>query len=164
MSRYTEKLSVPVRLGMAGCAPVGGSLFVATRSATREGPEPLLDCLNAATRVLPFRRAGDEATLLVLRAHVDWVLADPTVAPDQVQAAPLGPVREEHVRIRLHGGPVFEGVLAFEMPHQLDRASDFLNSEDDFFALRTSRGTVLVRKEGLLDVELCGAGGLRRAA
>lgn len=159
-----QKLRVPVRLCLAGTAAVSGNLFVASCSESREGPESVLDRLNSAVRVLPFERAGDGAMLMVVRARVDWVLAAPEVPPFLVQPPHFLPTREERVRVRTHDGGAFDGVLAFEMPHERNRVSDFLNAGEDFFPLGTPQGTVLLRKDAVLDVELRGDGAARRAA
>jgi hypothetical protein len=164
MASDVEKLRVPVRLCLAGSAPVSGNLFVTSCAESREGPESVLDRLNDRVRVLPFERAGDKGMLMVVRSQVNWVLAVPEVPPRLVQPPHFLPTREEHVLVRMHGGSVFEGELAFEMPHERNRVSDFLNAADDFFPLRTPQGTVLVRKDAVLDVELRGEGAVRRAA
>jgi hypothetical protein len=164
MSRFVEKLRVRVRLALAGCAPVDGFLVLGPRAEHRDGPETLADRLNARTRVVPFLRAEDEALLLIVRTHIEWVLADAAVAPTLVRAAHYQHTSEERVRVRLAGGAALDGVLAFEMPHEFNRASDFMNAEDDFLALQTSQGTMLVRKDAVLDVRLFEDGADRRAA
>lgn len=164
MSRHIEKLRVPVRLALLGCAPVEGYLSLATHAELHDGPETLLERLNAKTRVVPFHRAEDDAFLLVVRSQVEWLAAGPEVAPQLVRTAHFQHTREEHVRVRLAGGASFDGILAFEMPHEFNRASDFLNGDEDFFPLQTTQGTLLFHKDRLLDVRIRSLATRRHAA
>lgn len=164
MSRKIEKLRVPVRLALIGCAPVEGHLSLAPNAELHDGPETLLERLNSPTRVVPFHRAEDDAFLLVVRAHIEWLVAGPEVAPQLVRTVHYQHTREEHVRVRLLGGATHDGVLAFEMPHEFNRASDFLNGDEDYFPLRTSQGVMLIHKDCVLDIRLRGVVVDRRAA
>lgn len=164
MSHRIEKLRVPVRLALVGCAPVDGHVSLAPNAELHEGPETLLERLNAGTRVLPFHRAEDDAILLVTRARVEWLATGPDVAPQLVRTIHYQHTREERVRVRLLGGATHDGILAFEMPHEFNRVSDFLNGDDDFFPLLTRQGILLLNKDAVLDIHLRGAGTNRRAA
>ncbi len=164
MSRNIEKLRVPVSLALIGCAPLEGRLSLAPNAELHDGPETLLERLNARIRMLPFHRAEDDAFLLVVRSQVEWLAAGPEVAPQLVRTLHYQHTREEHVRVRLAGGATFDGVLAFEMPHEFNRVSDFLNGDEDFFPLRTARGTLLVHKDRVLDVQIRGLAADRHAA
>ena len=53
---FIEKIKVPVQLAMLGETPAAGFLSLAPQAEWREGPETLLDRLNAHTRVVPFHR------------------------------------------------------------------------------------------------------------
>jgi hypothetical protein len=53
---------------------------------------------------------------------------------------------EERVRVRFMSGRLLEGTLRFELPDELNRVSDFLNAEEDFFALHLPHGIALVNK------------------
>jgi len=164
MSRIVEKLRVPVRLSLIGCAPVEGCLFLGPRAELHGGPESLADRLNARTRVVPFQRSEADPIVLVVRSHIQWVLAGHEVAPQLVRAAYFKHTSEERVRVRLLGGASFEGMLAFEMPHEFNRVSDFLNRDEDFFALQAEQGMLLIHKDCVLDVVLQDSGADRRAA
>jgi hypothetical protein len=152
MPRYIEKMRVPVRLALIGCEPVEGYLSLSPQAEMHEGPETILDRLNAPTRVVPFVRIEDGAVLLVVRAHIEWVAAGPDVAPSLVNRAHFQHTREEHVEVRLLGGKRHRGVLAIEMPHEFNRVSDFLNADGEFFPLQTPEGTLLFNKACLLDL------------
>lgn len=164
MSRYIQKLRVPVRLALSGCEPAEGHFSLSPRAELHDGPETLLERLNAPTRVVPFHEEGDEFVRLVLRSRIEWVMAGPNVAAPLVRRAHFQHTREEHVGVRLAGGTHFEGVLAIEMPHEFNRVSDFLNEAEDFFPLLTREGTLLLSKACLVDVRVRAAGSVAHAA
>ena len=152
MPHYVDKLRVPVRLARLGSPPAAGTLALSPTAELHEGPETLLECLNAAQRVLPFELERGDAVLLLNRRHVEWVEAGATVEPRLVSPPTFMATREEWVRVRLASGETVEGVIAMEMPHEFNRASDYLNGDDDFFPLRTNTGTRLVNKRRVTDV------------
>lgn len=164
MYQTVDKLRVPVRLALFGCEPMVGEVSLAPHAELHEGPETLLERLNAKTRVLPFHRTDDDAFVLVVRAQVEWLMAGPEVAPQLVRTAHFKHTREEYVRVRLAGGVSVDGVLAFEMPHEFNRVSDFLNGDEDFFPLLSPEGTMLIHKDRVLDVRIRGLATDRRAA
>jgi hypothetical protein len=164
MTRNIDKIRVPVRLASLGCDAVEGILSLSPNAELRDGPETLLDRLNAPTRIVPFLRAADSAVLLLVRTQLEWVLAGPGVRPEMVHPPHFMATREEQVRVRMIGGACHEGVLAIEMPTEFNRLSDFLNRDEDFFALLTTGGTLLLNKACLVDVSVRGAGSLPRAA
>lgn len=164
MSRFVEKLRVPVRLAAIGCEPTEGILSLFPRAELHDGPETLLERLNTRTRVVPFQRAQDDGVLLVTRGRIEWVLAGPDIDPRLVRIPPFLPTREEHVRVRLESGAAHEGVLAIEMPDQFNRVSDFLNGDEDFFPLVTAVGTMLISKSCVIDVRVRTAGAIPKAA
>lgn len=163
MSRYIQKLRVPVRLALAGCEPMEGHVSLSPRAEHHDGPETLLERLNTPTRVVPFHHGADESVRLVQRARIEWLMAGHGVSPILVRRPHYQYTREERVRVRLTGG-TFEGVLAIEMPHEFNRLSDFLNEPDEFFPLHTDDGMLLVNKACLLDVRLRAEASVPRAA
>ena len=164
MPRFIEKIRVPVRLARIGAPPWVGCLSLMPLAELHEGPETLLERLNASARILPLELGDDEGVLLVTRLHIQWVEAGPEVEERLVRVAPYMATREEHVRLSMTGGESFEGILAMEMPNEFNRASDFLNGPDDFFALRTATGTRLVHKACVVDVQVRNALAAPRAA
>jgi hypothetical protein len=112
MTRYVEKLRVPVRVALVGCEPIEGHVSLAPRAELHDGPETILERLNAATRVIPFRCEADGTVLLAVRSCIEWVLAGPGVAPPLVRRAHYQYTREERVGVRLLGGAQHEGLLA----------------------------------------------------
>ena len=56
--------------------------------------------------------------------------------------------------MRLDDGTMLDGVIQMELPEDLNRASDFLNGEGDFFPLVTLDGTVLINKSRMIDMQV----------
>jgi len=164
MLRYVEKLRVPVRFALLGDVPVHGQFSLAPQAELHEGPETLLERLNAPQRVLPFHRTVDDTVVLVTRINIAWVEAGDTVDPHLVRPKTYMTTREERVHVRLLGGEAFDGVLAMEMPHEFNRASDYLNGGDEFFPLLAARGTLLINKARVLDVRVSAAPSVPKAA
>jgi hypothetical protein len=152
MSFFVDKIRVPVRLARIGAPPEPGYLSLTPYCALHEGPETLLERLNAEVEVLPFQLPESDAVLLVMSRHIEWVDADAGVEAHLVHRATFRPTREEDVVVRLAGGESFEGILAIEMPDELNRASDYLNGDERFFPLRMPMGTRLVNKQRVVDV------------
>lgn len=163
-SGYVEKIAVAVQLALRGESAISGVLSLAPHAEHHDGPETLLERLDLPTRIIPFRRASDDAMLLVNRAAIDWVCAGPDVEARLIRPSAFMFTREEKVLVRLIGGATFEGVLAMEAPQEFNRASDFLNGEEDFFPLTTASGTLLVNKRRVLEVRVYGASRPARAA
>ncbi|MFN8587199.1 MAG: hypothetical protein U0704_05300 [Candidatus Eisenbacteria bacterium] len=154
MPRYVEKLRVPVQVALTGQEPVGGFFSLFPTAELHDGPETLLERLNAPQRLLPFHRASDGAFTLVTRDRIEWVAAAAEIAPELVRPSHFIPTREERVRVRTAHGTTFDGILELEMPHEFNRASDFLNSDEDFFLLATAQGTLFLNKAMVLDVRV----------
>jgi len=164
MPQYIDKLRVPVRLARSGAPPVVGLLSLAPRAELHDGPETLLERLNSPQRVLPFQQPDGELVLLVTRLQIEWVEAGPEVDARLVRPATWMATREELVSVRTARGEVFDGVISMEMPHEFNRASDYLNGPEDFFALQTETATRLVNKQCVVDVLVRASVTLPRAA
>jgi hypothetical protein len=152
MPQYVQKIRVPVRLARLGAPPLAGLVSLFPNAEHHEGPETLLECLNASPRILPFRLADGDGVLLVTRDHVEWVEPDASVEPHLVTPVPWMTTREELVRVRLAGGEALDGVISMEMPHEFNRPSDYLNGDEAFFPLRMRLGTRLLNKSCVVDV------------
>ena len=150
MAEYIPKLRVAAVVSQAGQPPVEGSLSLSPQAQFHLGPETLLERLNTRDRILPFQRRGDGAVLLITRMEVEWVAAGPAVERDLICPRGYRVTREEKVQMRFASGEDLEGLLQMELPETLNRASDFLNSEEDFFPLVTKRGIVLINKHRVL--------------
>ncbi len=146
MTSYVEKIRVPVRVSQPGLAPMDGYLSLGPQAQFHAGPETLLERLNAPSRVIPFQRGEDGRTLLLSRLDVEWVAADPAVSPLLIRPPNFQITSEEMASIRLAGGATLEGRVQMELPEHLNRASDYVNGEEDFFPLMTPFGVLLVNK------------------
>ena len=147
MTSYVEKIRVPVRVAYGGMPPIEGDLALGPQAQFHSGPETMLERLNQPGRVIPFQRTEDDRTLLLSRAEIDWVAADPAVAPALVCPPTYHVTHQENVDLRLVGGATLEGQVQIELPEHLNRASDFLNGPEDFFPLLTPFGVLLVNKQ-----------------
>ena len=74
--------------------------------------------------------------------------------PEWVCPPTYSVTREERVSVRFRSGLELEGLLRMELPEMLNRASDFLNGPEDFFALMTADGVVLVNKRAVFDTRV----------
>lgn len=154
MPRYVEKLRVPVQVALTGQEPVAGYFSLFPTAELHDGPETILERLNASQRLLPFHRESDGAFTLVTRDRIEWVAVAADASPELLRPGHFIPTREERVRVRTAHGVTFDGILELEMPHEFNRASDFLNADDDFFILATAQGTIFLNKTMILDVRV----------
>ena len=143
MPQFISKLRVPARVTMAGLPPLEGMLSLCPRAEFHDGPETLIELLNGGERVLPLEIEADRAVALLTRCEIDTV--EPLVGTSARLVVPMAlrVTREERVRSRRCAATArSNGTLRFELPDELNRASDFLNGHEDFFALDTARGLV----------------------
>jgi hypothetical protein len=164
MPHFVDKMRLPVRVQVSGEEPMIGFLSVSPQSALHEGPETLLELLNTAQRMVPLVMAADSSVLLLTREHLDWVAPDPSVATDLVRPRPYLVTREERVAAEWLDGRRVEGLMPMELPRELNRASDYLNGQDDFFPLVTPSGTLLVNKSRIRGVRIFGSSPRPRAS
>ena len=149
MPRYIDKIRVAVRVMMPHEQPVDGAFALGPQAEFHPGPETLLELLNTHQRVLPFHRERDAAMLLVTRLDIEWVEPGRGVTDALVWPPAWHVSREERVHVRLDSGRELSGRILIELPEELNRASDFLNTPDDFFPLVTTDGVRLVNKSRL---------------
>jgi hypothetical protein len=156
MPQYVEKIRVPVRLSAAGVGDLEGEVEVAlaAHAAFRDGPETLLELLNSPLRVIPFLREAQDDVVLVSRDAIDWLSADPSLEPSWIMPPAYRLTREERVEVVFLDGHKATGNIPMELPEHLNRASDFLNGSEDFFALVTKDITLLVNKARVAGVRL----------
>lgn len=154
MTAYVQKIRVPVRVSQGGMPPLDGYLALGPQAQFHAGPETLLERLNEPGRVIPFQRADNERTILLNRADIDWVAAEPSVAPSLLCPPTFTVTHQESVDLRLVGGAALEGQVQIDLPEHLNRASDFINGPEDFFPLLTPFGVLLVNKQRVSAYEL----------
>jgi hypothetical protein len=154
MPEYIEKIRVMARVSRPGEPVLEGILSHAPHSQFHEGPETLLELLNLPVNMLPFQRLSDDATLLLSRLDIQWLMAGPGVAPDLVRPHAFRFTREERVRVRLRGGEELEGLLQMELPEMINRASDYLNGPESFFPLASRQGVFLIQHARTREIQL----------
>lgn len=142
---YIEKLRVAVRIAQFGHDPIDGR-FCLTRSAA--GPstsaETVLDLLNSSLRVLPFLVEFENSVRLLTRLNLEWAMAGENV-PEEMVLSREERGREEPVEIEFLNGNAIRGTVRIPLSAGF-RASDFLNTAPDFYALHTRLGILLVNK------------------
>ena len=146
MARYVEKVQVAVRVSLPGEEPMDGWLSLSPQAQFHDGPETLLELLNSGARVIPLVRSQGQPVLLLTRLSLDWVMPAPDVPPERIGPRTWRVTLEERVEVRFVDGRRVEGLVRMELPEDLNRASDFLNGPDDFFALQTPFASLLVNK------------------
>ncbi len=152
MPEYVSKQRVTVRVSLPNEDPMDGALSLAPNSETREGPETVLEMLNGTARVIPFQSTEDGKVLLLNRRNINWVIMGHGVDPRLVCPATFVVTREESVHVTFTDGRGIDGRIQMELPDGMNRASDFLNCAEEFFALRSRLGVVLVNKSRVRDV------------
>jgi hypothetical protein len=154
MPQFIEKIRIPVQVAQPAEEPVSGYLSLAPRAQYHDGPETLLELLNTPRRVLPFVSQQGESTRLLHREAIEWVMAGPDAPAGLVAPHTFRVTREERVQVCFRDGRSVEGVLRMELPDDLNRASDFLNTPEDFFPLTSGVRTLLISKAAVREVRL----------
>ena len=152
MAEYLEKERIHVRISLTGEDPLDGELSLAPVAEAHDGPESVLDILNGPSRFIPFVRGDDRSVLLLSRTNINWMVTGPGVDTQRVCPANFMVTREESVHVTFTDGRGIDGLIQMELPEGMNRASDFLNCPEEFFALRSRLGVVLVNKTRVRDV------------
>lgn len=154
MPEFVAKVRTLVSYARPGEAPVFGVISLGISARLHDGPETILERLNAGERVIPFESPDGGTVMLVTRQDLLWVAPRPGTDPKLVGPGTFLVTRQEGVRVRLDGGETLEGVLQMELPEGFNRVSDFLNGPEDFFPLATPDGAYLVNKNRVREVQL----------
>jgi len=116
------------------------------------GEQTLLDKFNDDYQWFPLRDV-DGGVLIVNRNRVVLVEPGPDLSPDLVRKESGAVFRRESVAVRCDGlGATLHGQIAMDLPDEFCRVSDFLNFPQDFFALETESGPVLVGKQHVVSL------------
>ena len=148
MSHAVPKREVPVKVHLSDGRSSIGSVFLDYIDVIHRGSQTLLDKLNGDATWLPMREGSGIA--IVNRARVVTVEPTEGMDPDLVRKDSAAVVRRESVSVRLIGERTLSGRIAMDLPDEFSRVSDFLNFPEDFFALETDHGPVLVSKQHVL--------------
>lgn len=154
MAEYVHKLRAVAWVSHHGEEALEGYFSLSPQAQFHDGPETLLERLNASDRVIPFQRREDDGVLLLNRLEIEWVQPAATTPPELICPRTYQVTREERVSLRMKSGETMIGLLRMELPEWYNRASDFLNTPEHFFPLVTDHGVVLVNKLCLLTTRL----------
>lgn len=153
MPGYVQKLRASVRVALTGDPPVDGVFCLAPWSRVHDGPQTLIELLNGGGRVLPLEMPEDGSVRLITRTAIEWVAPHAGVEA-HLQRPPGAASAEEPVRVRLADGRDLDGMLQLERLGEFNRASDYLNGVEDFFAVETREGLFLVNKLRVREVRV----------
>ena len=151
MSHVIPKREVGVRIHTVSGDELDGEVFLDFIDVIHRGEQTLLDKFNDDYDWLPLRTQQGFTEIV----HRDWV-----VSVEPADGLPLELVRKESgevfrresVKVRLASGRIVDGRIAMDLPDEFSRVSDFLNFPQNFFALETDDGPLLVAKRHVLSV------------
>lgn len=149
MSQVIPKRKVEVRVHLVDGEVCHGSVFLDYIDVIHRGEQTLLDKLNDDYLWFPM---GGDGLQILNRSHVILVEPETGLAANLVCSQNSPVYRREHVTVRLQGGREIDGQIAMDLPDDFSRVSDFLNFPQNFFAVETSRGPVLVSKEHVISL------------
>jgi hypothetical protein len=144
-----RKIAVLVRLQNG--ETVAGHAFLDYIDVIHRGDQTLLDKLNDDFPWFPVNGDDDDVEILN-RRHVVLVQPGPDVPANLVRPELEGKAqhyRSEGAMLRLESGLTIEGRIPMDLPEEFSRLSDFLNFPENFFAVETDDGPVLVSKAHL---------------
>jgi len=145
MSGVIPKRKVAVRLRLHSGEERHGMVYLDYIDVIHRGEQTLLDKFNDDYPWFPFLSTTGEVEIL----NRDWITqVDPGDGiPQQMVRKEDSPVfRREQVSLSLLDGRRLEGRIAMDLPDEFSRVSDFVNFPQNFFALETAQGPVLVSK------------------
>ncbi len=135
-----------MQLSQSNQEPLAGWLLLSPRTDQEDRPETVVELLNAPRVVLPFVQDTSRTILLLTRSNIDWVAVEVAVAPELVLPPDRSATRERHVELRLADESRIDGIVRLDASRCNLRQPDFLNGCDDFFALKTDFGTLIVNR------------------
>ena len=154
MPEFIQKLRTLVRYSRPGDEQAHGVLSLSSAAPMHDGPETILERLNASDRVIPFEAPDGGSVTLVTRLDLAWVAPRPGTDSKLIGPGTFIITRQERVRVRIEDGEILEGVLQMELPEGFNRVSDFMNAPEDFFPLATPDGVFLLNKSRVREIEL----------
>jgi hypothetical protein len=145
MAGLIPKRKVAVLVRLSSGAERRGSVFLDFIDVIHRGEQTLLDKFNDDYSWFPFL-LSDRGVEIVNRDLVTQVEPGEGV-PAELVCKENSPVfRREFVSIGLVDGRHVEGRIAMDLPDEFSRVSDFLNFPQNFFAVETAAGFILISK------------------
>ena len=152
MSHVIPKRKAPIVLQLVDGRSLRGSLYLDYIDVIHRGEQTLLDKLNDDYPWLPLSGPEGGSTRIVNRAQIVTVEPDGGLTPELVRRENSPVFRREQVTIELPEARCLTGKIAMDLPDEFSRVSDFLNFPQNFFAVETEEGPVLVAKAHVLSL------------
>lgn len=144
MNHVVPKRKVAARVRLTTGESLHGNVFLDYIDPIHRGEQTLLDMFNSESAWFPMETG--EGVDVVNRQHVVLVEPGDGIPPGLVRKENSPVFRRERVTLRA-GELTLRGQIAMDLPDEFSRVSDFLNFPDDFFAVETEDGPVLVAKQ-----------------
>ncbi|HJU64143.1 MAG TPA: hypothetical protein VJ596_00640 [Gemmatimonadaceae bacterium] len=139
-----EKQRLAISLRLLGGQSVEGDMFLQPSPYGYSGGERAVDVLNARASFVPVE-LDDGSVLLVQKDRVIEVRGDGLAEEDEIRLAIAIP---SPLEITMTDGTLVEGSLMLEVPHDRQRALDYLNDcRMRFLTVYTSEGARLVNSK-----------------
>lgn len=134
-----NRLAVALRL--ADGTEKKADIFLHTSSESHSGPETVDEFLNSPRAFIPCLLTETSDPFL---CNKETIVAMAGVEDGSYVQREEGtqPTAIHRVRVKLHGGFGLEGDLHVFLPAENCRVSDFLNTSEPFFPVRTGEGRV----------------------
>lgn len=145
-----DKLQVRAELGLPGSAKVAGAFFVAGSTMDHDGPERVIDLLNARSGFFPFQLTGGDV-VLYNRQQVLYAALDPDVHEAEQEPGYVVAVKRR-VRMLLSNGEYLSGIVPIYRPRGRDRLSDFAQDAERFRYLVTPQRTLLINTAHIVEL------------
>jgi hypothetical protein len=129
-------------------------VFLTEFAARHSGPERLSDLLDGESEFIPAVDASPDAVFFLNSTSVAVARVAASVEGDDVGQHTIP--TEHEVEITLVGGVKLRGLVAYVMPPDRSRLTDYLNSEPRFIKLIEQEGVALVNKQHVTLVEALG--------
>jgi hypothetical protein len=149
------KHRTPVELILAGGSTRNVLVFLTEFAAKHSGAERLSDLINGEVEFIPAVDTTTDAVFFLNRTSVAVARVAATVEGDDVEQHTIP--TEHEVEVTLIGGQKLRGLIAYVMPPDRSRLTDFLNDAPRFIKLIEPNGVALVNKQHVTLVEALGA-------
>ncbi|MDI2099046.1 hypothetical protein [Ruicaihuangia caeni] len=145
------KRRTPVELVLADGTHRNVLVFLAESAARHSGPERLSDLLDGESEFIPAVDASTDAVFFLSCQSVAVARVDSSVEGDDVGQHTVS--TEHEVELTLVGGVKLRGLVAYVMPPDRSRLTDYLNSESRFIKLIEQDAVALINKQQVALVE-----------
>lgn len=132
---------LPVVLRLSDGTQKRADIFLHTTSDTHSGAETADEFLNSARAFIPCLLTETSDPFLCNKETI-VSMGEIEDGPYVLREEGSEPTAIHRVRVRLSGGVTAEGDLHVYLPAENCRVSDFLNSSEPFFPIRTAPGRV----------------------